>query len=433
MQPDYYAFLGMPGYGEVTAAAARAFSRASRQDDKRISHQYNEGSLLASNFNRLWVSALNAVRMGKCIEYFAMQHADIAPQDWWLDRLVAELEANDLDMLGVVAPIKDSHGLTSIALDRPDGDTWRPLSRLTMAEVRSLPPTFTSANVGHPLLLNTGLWVCRFDPRWVSKVHFEINDRIVQTPDGEYHAQVEPEDWFFSRLCHELGLRIGATRKIRLDHRGSVDFPNDRVWGEAIDSSYTRTSPLPIDPAGAGFRFPREVAGWLSYDEGKALYDLARDRRVLEIGSFCGRSTICLAQAASHVTAVDYFDGRATPDVRDTLAEFWANLKRYDVDSHVITESPDAPPAGTFDFVFIDGAHDYASVKADIAKALAGLAPEGLIAFHDLRSGPGACDGGWDPGVNRAVQEFLGQGAEMVSIHDSLAVVKPPALASLEF
>lgn len=241
-----FVFLAQPGYGEVTAGAARAFWRATRLPDGRVCRQYNEGSLLARNFNALWCSALNldAVRR---VDYFAMIHADVEPQDWWLDVLINELESRDLDILGAVVPIKDPKGLTSLALDHPDGNTWQPLCRLTMSEVYRLPETFTSEDVGHPLLLNTGLWACRFDQSWASQVRFTINDRIVRTPDGRYVPQVEPEDWYFSRLCHELGLKIGATRKVKLAHRGGAAYGNTCPWGEPFDSAYISESPIPAE------------------------------------------------------------------------------------------------------------------------------------------------------------------------------------------
>lgn len=239
-------FLGMPGYGTVTARSARAFWRPCR-DPTRVVWEYRAGSLLAQNFNRLWCLALNAARRGKRIDYFAMLHDDVEPEGFWLDDLIEELESQQLDVLGVVVPIKEPMaGVTSLALDRGDGDSWNPLCRLTMREIHSLPETFTSADVGHPLLLNTGCWVCRFDPAWARLVHFEINDRIVlDEATDSYVAQCEPEDWAFSRTLHQLGLRIGATRRIRLTHTGAVPFPNDQRWGGDYDAAYVAASQLP--------------------------------------------------------------------------------------------------------------------------------------------------------------------------------------------
>lgn len=415
-------FLGMPGYGNQTAEAGRGFWRASQKHD--VKNAYRNGSLLAANFNALWCDALNLVHEGHKVDYFAMLHDDIGPDDYWLDTLIDELESNKLDVLGVAVPIKDTRGVTSLAVD--SGNNWRPACRLTMHEVYELPEVFTSKDIGAPLLLNTGCWVCKFDPSWVTKIHFTINDRIVfdqsqNKGKGGYIAEVEPEDWFVSRLFHELKLNIGATRKIGVDHRGSMVFGNARPWGSSkFDKEYRDRSILPAP-------FPYEVPGWLDPSEGNALRKLSEGKRVLEIGSYCGRSTICIAQTASKVVAVDYFDGRATPEQRDTSETFNKSLKKYGVYDKVTTCHPEAElPPGKFGFVFIDGDHSYEAVRRDIDRAASVLTEDGLIAFHDYRLEPDE-KGCMDWGVTKAVNELLGMGAELLQHTSTLAVVRLPA------
>lgn len=412
-------YLGMPGYGKQTAGAGRALWRAA-QDMDAVHVRYQQGSLLAMNFNHLWAEALTLAHQGSRVDYFAMLHDDVGVEDYWLDKLIVELEAHDLDVLGVVSPIKDVRGLTSLALHN-EGDNWRPYARLTMHDVYRLPATFTSEHLGRPLLLNTGCWVCRFDPAWAKKVWFTVNDRIVfDKASNRYEPQCESEDWFFSRLCHELGLRLGATRKISLMHRGEMGFTNSQAWGNHVwDEHLTDRSPVPAVSAD-GFRWPWDVPGWLGYDEGKELWRLASGLRVLEIGSFCGLSTICLAQSAQSVLAMDWWDGRATPyPGTATLEPLWENARRYEVDGVIETTTPDADLRGQeFDLAFIDGAHDYESVKADVARAESVLSEDGLLVFHDYRSEK-------DPGVDQAVNEILEKGAQLVSTVESLAVVRP--------
>lgn len=419
-------YLGMPSYGTLTTGAAVGFHRCTRRREHHVELMNYGSSLLALNFNRLWCWALNAARTGRPVDYFAMQHADIEPGEYWLDTLLDELEARDLDVLGVVAPIKDPRGVTSIAVAHAGGDPWRVRNRLTMAEVFRLPETFTSADVGGPLLLNTGLWVCRFREAWARKVFFTVNDRIVRTPDGAYAPQVEPEDWFSSRLYHELGLRVGCTRKVRLHHRGEMAFGNTHPWGQdAFDKEYTTRSFLDT-----GDRpFPADVAGWLTPEEGAELARLAAGKSVLEVGAYCGRSTICLAQAARQVATVDTFDGRGTAHPGDTRPKFEENVRRYGVADRVAVYEGEAaevlarlPPV--YDLVFIDGSHDRESVLRDAGLAAAVLRPGGLLAFHDY--------GDTDHGVTAAVDELVGGGAEVLHRCGSLAVVRPPAAAPVE-
>lgn len=409
--------LGMPSYGSVTDRAATGFYRPSRRPELDVRINGLGSSLPTSNMNALWCWALNTARTGRC-DYFAMQHTDIEPEEFWLDKLIDELEANDLDVLGVVAPIKDARGVTSTALARDDGSTWRVHCRLTMREVFRLPETFTTADVGRPLLINTGLWVCRFREDWARKVHFTVNDRIVvDRATGEYRAQVEPEDWFVSRLYHELGLKVGCTRKVFLEHRGTMAFTNRVAWGQnEYDREYVGASPLP-EPDD----FPHSAAGWLTEEEGRELSRLAAGKAVLEIGAYCGRSTVCLARTARGVTVVDTFDGRGTPLPGDTGPTFRANLVRFGVAEKVTAhrgESGTVLPLlpRVFDLVFVDGAHDRESVLADAHAAAAVLRPGGLIAFHDYR--------GNEPGVTAAVDEF---GGDILARVGTLAVVRPPA------
>ena len=421
---ERHVFLGMPGYGRLTAGAARGFWRACQRTEN-VWHQYQEGSLLACNFNALWCGALNLVHQGKPVDYFAMLHDDIAPEDGWLDKLIDELEAKQLDVLGVAVPLKDTRGLTSLALHKED-DNWMPQCRLSMHDLFELPETFTSKDVGAPLLLNTGCWVCKFGD-WAKQVHFEINDRIVfNRAANRYQAQTEPEDWFFSRLLHEMGLKVGATRKIRLCHQGDMGFSNEHPWGtEPFDREHTDKSPVP----GA---FPHDVPGWLLVNEGKELTRLAKGKRVLEIGSYCGLSTVCLARSAREVVACDYFDGRGTDRLTDTFPMFQECLKRHGVAGKVEVCSPDAEfPEPEYDLVFIDGAHDYESVRRDIIRASRVLAPTGLLVFHDYREYPQQ-DGRWDEGVNRAVRELISEGGRLMSTTGSLAVVSPAAVSLLE-
>lgn len=421
--------LGMPGYGKQTAAAGRAFWRATKA--KNIYHNYQAGSLLASNFNQLWCLALNIVHNGQQVDYFAMLHDDVAPSDWWLDALIEELEAKELDVLSVAVPIKDNRGLTSMALAKLDGDGWMPHCRLSMHDVYQLPETFTSDDLGgYKLLLNTGCWVAKWNQEWCKRVHFEINDRIVfNRAANRFQSQTEPEDWHFSRQLHEIGtgptahlkpLRIGATRKIELMHTGETDYTNSKAWGKHhFDIESAQISPVPN-------AFPGEIAGWLTMQEAKALAEFAEGQTVLEIGSYCGLSTVCMARTAQHVTALDYFDGRGTPAPRDTLEEFSGNIARYGLTEKVAVAFPGSTlPRDSYTRVFIDAAHDQDSVAADLELAKSVMPEGGLIAFHDY-----AHDA--HPGVKAVVESLLSDGGELLSVTDYLAVVRLPAAVPME-
>lgn len=220
--------LAMPRYHSGAAMpAAQAFYHASAPDSPhQVRHVSPMTSLLTSCFNSCWALARNEWESGNA-EGFAMIHSDVGAQLHWLDVLHDELERTGADMIGVAVPIKDSRGLTSLAVDDL-GDHWK-LRRLTTSQVRDLPETFTEDDVPG-LLLNTGLWLCRLGP-WCRHAHFHVEDRIVRGADGRWVANTVPEDWGFSRQCRGLGVKLAATRKVAVEHYGEHKWNNQDVWG----------------------------------------------------------------------------------------------------------------------------------------------------------------------------------------------------------
>lgn len=257
-------YLASPSYdGSHRAGTGRALFVDPMRSDRAARIDCRSGSLLAHTFNELWVGALNKQLAGDRVDYFAMLHADIEPESGWLDKLIEILEAGPYDLVSAVVPIKDRRGVTSTAIAHETGDPWRLAFRLTMREVMDLPETFTAADVGYPdqpLLINTGCWVCRFDPAWTHRedeagnllFHFEILNRIRKITNGDgtqFVAEVIPEDWYASRLLHKLGRRVAATRAVRLIHTGVTQYPNYETWGEACDLAHVTESQV-RQPAG---------------------------------------------------------------------------------------------------------------------------------------------------------------------------------------
>jgi predicted O-methyltransferase YrrM len=159
--------------------------------------------------------------------------------------------------------------------------------------------------------------------------------------------------------------------------------------------------------------------GWLSEQEGAELYQLAAQNNkgwTVEIGSWKGKSTIYLAAGAqenqygnNHIVAIDHFHGSPEHNQNGpvyTLPEFWANLERAGVIGNVSTfimpsaraaESWGAEPVG---LLFIDGNHEYEAVKADLDMWWPKIAPEGILAMHDLN---------WDGPARIIREELLGR------------------------
>ncbi len=154
----------------------------------------------------------------------------------------------------------------------------------------------------------------------------------------------------------------------------------------------------------------RDVEGWMSADQGRRLFDAATacppTGRIVEIGSFRGRSTIVLARAAAQgveIYAIDphagndrgpqEFEGFAAEAESDHHA-FLANLEQAGVRDRVrhVREFSDAAHGavvGDVDVLYIDGAHRYASALADIRDWGERVADGGTLLIHDAFSSIG--------------------------------------------
>jgi predicted O-methyltransferase YrrM len=146
------------------------------------------------------------------------------------------------------------------------------------------------------------------------------------------------------------------------------------------------------------------VEGWLTEAQARALWDAARGigapGRIVEIGSFRGRSMIVLASAAAEgveLVAIDPHGGgdrgpqEIGPDARrgdEDHAAFESNLGRAGVRErvrHVRTFSHEAlsEVQGSVELLYIDGAHRYRPARQDIELWGARVAPEGTMLMHD--------------------------------------------------
>lgn len=389
-------------------------------------------TMLCESFNLGVASAKNGEA-----DYFAMIHSDMVAPDGWLPTLIKAMDAIDADQIHASACIKDERYLTNTAIAY-SLDPWSRKRRLSLTEVHSLPDVFTIEDVQKhidekavAILPNPGVMVMRMKQWFYDWEGFSTLSRVRKRPDGKYWTESVSEDYVFGYWAAAQGLKVAVAgpRVCTTAHIGEYEFSTRYPRGFECDRDYFISIGKP--PVGQGrWVFPADVEGWLTMTEAKGLASLAYKKRVLEIGSYCGKSTICMAQVADSVVAVDPHDGRATDKPKGTLIEMMTNLSKYQVGNVTIQQATSADWAATFDgapfdVVFIDGAHDYASVKQDIEIAERFLAPDGLIAFHDYREHPREHDGRWDPDVTQAVNEYLGLGAELLARHGSVAVVKP--------
>ncbi|MEU4730577.1 MULTISPECIES: class I SAM-dependent methyltransferase [unclassified Streptomyces] len=191
--------------------------------------------------------------------------------------------------------------------------------------------------------------------------------------------------------------------------------------------------------------------GFMPVREGLALYGAAAEAAalglpLLEVGTYCGRSTILLADAAREAgvaaITVDHHRGSeeqqpgweyhdpsvVDPEIglMDTLPTFRRTLHRAGLEDHVIAivgRSPQVAAAwgGKLGFVFIDGGHTDEHATGDYEGWAPHVALGGTLVIHDVFPDP--ADGGQAP--YRIYLRALASGAfEEISVTDSLRVLR---------
>src|SRR5246127_857654 len=172
------------------------------------------------------------------------------------------------------------------------------------------------------------------------------------------------------------------------------------------------------------FALAEQVRGFMPADEGRALYDAALrylDGGVgVEIGTYCGKSTLMLGAAALQTTSVlytidhhhgseehqpgwEYHDASLVDEVTglfDTLPTFRRTLDAAGLDDHVVAIVGKSPIVARgwrspLQFLFIDGGHSEKAATEDFEGWAKWVAVDGALVIHDVYPDPR--DGGRAP------------------------------------
>ena len=166
--------------------------------------------------------------------------------------------------------------------------------------------------------------------------------------------------------------------------------------------------------------------GFMPGDEGDALYDAATAaatnvrQPMVEVGSYCGRSTVWLGAAAraagtvlfavdhhrgseENQTGWEHHDPTVVDDrtgLMDTLPTFRATIREADLEDVVIAVVGQSPLVAAhwstpLSFVFIDGGHGEEPARLDYEGWSRHVAVGGTLAIHDVFPDP--ADGGRPP------------------------------------
>jgi MMP 1-O-methyltransferase len=172
------------------------------------------------------------------------------------------------------------------------------------------------------------------------------------------------------------------------------------------------------------FALAEQVTGFLPDDEGRALYDAALrylgDGVGVEIGTYCGKSTVLLGAAAQQTAGVlytidhhhgseehqagwEYHDSSMVDEVTglfDTLPTFRRTLDAAGLDDHVVAVVGKSPVVARgwrspLRFLFIDGGHSEAAATEDFNGWAKWVSVGGALVIHDVFPDPK--DGGRPP------------------------------------
>lgn len=188
-----------------------------------VKEAHRSGSLVDS-FNTLWANARQRRDEGVA-DYFAMQHADIEPDPWWIDTLLSEMRIRNASVIAAHVAIREhKRRITSTAVGSLD-DRWRGGRRLSIREIQDLPPTFGPEAVcrdsNDVLYINTGLWLCDLRESWVDDWVFPQECKIERDPEsGKWRNYLVTEDWEMSRFLHQHHVRYCCTRRVKTKHWG---------------------------------------------------------------------------------------------------------------------------------------------------------------------------------------------------------------------
>ena len=189
----------------------------------------------------------------------------------------------------------------------------------------------------------------------------------------------------------------------------------------------------------------RAAKGFMPEIEGLALHDAGLDGGrvgpLLEIGSYCGKSAVYLGTAARDagtvLFSIDHHHGSEenqagwehhdaeVVDARtgrmDTLPFFRRTIEAAALEAFVVGVIGDSPTVGRFwqtplGLLFVDGGHAEDVAMADYEMWAHHVAPDGMLAIHDVFEDP--ADGGQAPFHvwRRAVAEGFHRIAEIGSL-----------------
>jgi glycosyltransferase involved in cell wall biosynthesis len=231
-------------------------------------------------------------------------------------------------------------------------------------------------------------------------------------------ALARPDVYWIHPVPRQYGDILRQHIRTRFNHYAKVPTGAERVEAETSGNSRLLLS-WPI------LTRMNKIKGWLEEDEADLLIattshvlsELPKPHAIVEVGSYCGRSTVVLGSvvkaisAEASVYAIDPHQGKVgamdhgVKAGSPTLGIFKRNIVEAGLTSVVQViqkQSFDVHWDKPISLLLIDGLHDYTNVAQDFFHFEPWIVPGGYIAFHDYAD--------YYPGVKAFVNELLSTG-----------------------
>lgn len=169
------------------------------------------------------------------------------------------------------------------------------------------------------------------------------------------------------------------------------------------------------------WKYTDTIYGSFTKAEAQAMYDtlltIPPSSVVVEIGSYCGRSSSLIGMMAmQEEKGFEFYcvDNFITPwEGKDVHAIFETNMRgiKHELMKMNSKRASHLFDDGEIDFLFVDGDHLYEGVMADIKRWLPKVKVGGAVLFHDYNSS-------WE-GVQNAVDQFVYKDGDNLTLHSN--------------
>jgi hypothetical protein len=179
----------------------------------------------------------------------------------------------------------------------------------------------------------------------------------------------------------------------------------DRFYGEHVDRGIEQRRACENNRSGNGaihmgdfataWKAADPIKGWLSEDEARHLFAAAcrvnGDSRIVEVGTYRGKSTVLLAHTGRGVTTVDPMELGEDPVNRLQISEADVTaLKRaigpFKNVQWMRTNADSCPlPGEPIGLLYVDGSHEYPRPRVDFEHFAPALSSDAVVAFHDYK------------------------------------------------